>query len=117
MACASQSKRNRQLVSSGACMRPGKPACRVPSRLRGGKFSDPSSQSFSPRSQSAPRIGDRNAERKRSRQSALIEGERKVRKTVGRGSHGGRRSGVIAGGDYRGFEWVGRAPVGLPGTS
>lgn len=98
-------------------MRPGKPACRVPSRLRGGKFSGPSSQSFSPRSQSVSRISDRKAERKKSCQLALTGGERKVRGIVGRGSHGGRRSGVIAGGDHRGFEWVGRAPVGLPGTS
>lgn len=110
-------KRNGQSVSSDACMRSGEPACRVPSRLRGGKFLGPSSQSFSLRSQSAPRIGDRKAERKKAAGWHLPKASRKVRGIVGRGSHGGRRSGVIAGGDHRGFEWVGRAPVGLPGTS
>lgn len=104
-------------VSSDACMRPGKPACRVSSWLCGDTSLSPSSWSFSPRSQSVPQIGDHRIERKRSRESAPIESGRKVRGIVGRGSHGGRRGGVIAGGDHRGFEWVGRAPVGLPGTS
>lgn len=98
-------------------MRPGQPACRVPSRLRGDTFLSPSSWSFSPRSQSVPQIGDQKLERNRSRESAPTESEQKVRGIVGRSSHGGRRGGVIAGGDHRGFEWVGRAPVELPGTS
>lgn len=54
-------------------MRSGKPACWVPSRLRGGKFLGPSSQSFSLRSQSAPRIGDRKAERKKAASWHLLK--------------------------------------------
>lgn len=61
-------------------MRPGEPACRVPSRLRGGASSGPSSWSSSPRPQSVLRVADRKEryERKKSR-STLAEGERKVR--------------------------------------